>query len=244
VGAEGRQAAPAAIREPVSTPVRLSPLEGYRLWSRTWETDPSAIVALESRFLAPWISELRGKVLIDLSCGAGRWLTHARRQGAAVFGADICREMLTQASQKAGLPGRLAMADTRAAPFADRCADVAICALSLGHISPIEPAVAELARIVRPGGTLVISDFHPQAIVRGWRRTFRSNGELFEIESHPYSKDRLLECASADGLVLQEMLEPCFGEPEKKIFERAGKQDLFEQVRGIPAVLAARWTRP
>jgi hypothetical protein len=40
------------------------------------------------------------------------------------------------------------------------------------------------------------------------------------------------------------MLEPCFDEPERPYFERAGRPDLFEQARGLPAVLIARWTRP
>jgi hypothetical protein len=40
------------------------------------------------------------------------------------------------------------------------------------------------------------------------------------------------------------LIEPCFDEPEREIFRRAGKAGLFEQVRHIPAVLLGRWTRP
>lgn len=224
--------------------VQVSPLEGYRLWSQTWESDPSAIVALESRWLEPWLTDLRGKVVVDLSCGVGRWLTFAKAKGATALGMDLCWEMLAQAQKKRGVPGNLAQADTRHLPLADGCADVALCALSLGHISPMESAVSELARIVRQGGSLLISDFHPEAIRRGWKRTFRSDGQTYEIETHLYSTELLMECASRRGLVLEEMVEPCFGEPEKEIFERAGKPELFEQVRHFPAVLLARWGRP
>lgn len=225
-------------------PVPLSPLEAYRLWAPGWETDPSAIVALESRFIAPWFPNLRGKMVVDLSCGAGRWLAYAEARNGGVVGMDLCREMLLEAKKKPALAGRLALADTCRLPLADRCADLALCTLSLGHIDPMESAVSELARIVRPGGSLFISDFHPDAIRRGWKRTFRSNGQPYEIETHAYTKERLIECASRGGLVLEEMLEPGFGEPERKIFECAGKRELFEQVRGMPAVLMARWARP
>jgi SAM-dependent methyltransferase len=228
----------------VSAPVRLSPMEGYRLWSQTWESDPSAIVALESRWLAPWLDDLDGKVLVDLSCGVGRWLGHARSRGATAFGLDLCQEMLLEAAKKPGLAGRIALADTRRAPFPDECADVVLCALSLGHLAPVEPAMAELARLVGRGGSLIVSDFHPGAVQRGWKRTFRSQGQLYEIETHPYSKEQLIESARGDGLVLRELMEPCFDEPEREIFRRAGKLELFDQVRGIPAVLVARWTRP
>jgi ubiquinone/menaquinone biosynthesis C-methylase UbiE len=151
--------------------------------------------------------------------------------------------MLIEARKKTALSGRLAVADTRSLPFGDACADIALCALSLGHIKPIECAVTELARIVRPGGDLIVTDFHPGALSHGWKRTFRSGGELYEVETHPYTIDQLLQCAERNGLVLQELLEPCFDEPERDIFRAAGKAVLFEQVRGIPAVLLARWKR-
>ncbi len=225
-------------------PVTLPPQEAYRLWAPAWETDPSAIVALESRFLAPWLSELSGKVVADLGCGTGRWLSFAQSRGAQVFGVDFCLEMLAVAQKKAGLSGRLAQADVGLLPLRDSCADVVLSALTLGHVSSLETAVAELARLVRPAGRLLISDFHPAAVERGWKRTFRSSGESYEIESRPYAKDQLLNSAAKHGLVLEECIEPGFGEPERSIFDRAGKPELFDQVRDVPAVLVARWSRP
>ena len=224
--------------------IRLSPLRGYQLWSETWESDPSAIVALESRWTAPWLADLRGKTVVDASCGVGRWLTHAQTQGAVVFGTDFCQEMLLQAARKPGLARRLVRADTRRLPLPDHCADITLCALSLGHMQPMESALSEIARIVRPGGALIVTDFHPDAGSHGWKRTFRRNGQLYEIDQYPYTKERLIECARASGLILQNLLEPAFDEPERAIFNGAGKPDLYEQVRGIPAVLLARWTRP
>jgi len=192
--------------------------------------------------LTPWLAGLTGKVLVDLSCGTGRWLASAQTERA--FGFDLCHEMLVEAKKKRGLDGRLAQADTRRLPLADRCADVVLCALSLGHMAPLESAVAELARLVRPGGTLLVTDFHPAAIERGWKRTFRSGGQSYEIETSPYTVERLTGCAADCGLLLEDIIEPGFGEPERGIFEAAGKRELFEQVRDIPAVVAARWTRP
>jgi malonyl-CoA O-methyltransferase len=223
---------------------RLAPLPAYRLWSETWESDPSAIVALESRWAAPWLADLRGKTVLDISCGAGRWIAHAQAQGATVFGTDLCREMLQQASKKPGVAGRLTLADTSHLPLPTATADVAICALSLGHIIPIDQAITELARIVKPGGHLIVTDFHPGALQRGWKRTFRSNGQLYEVETYPYTKQRLIECARDSGLELQDLLEPCFGDQELPIFRQAEKLNLFDEAQGIPAVLLARWTRP
>ncbi len=195
--------------------IRLPPIAAYRLWSATWESDPSAIVALETRLLTPWLQDLRGKVFVDASCGVGRWLTYARAAGATVFGTDLSREMLIEARKKEGLGSRIVQADTRALPIGSSRADVVLCALSLGHVTPIDSAVAELARIVRPGGALIVTDFHPGTLEHGWRRTFHSDGTLYEVETHPYTTAHLSNCAARHGLVLEDMLEPFFGEAER-----------------------------
>jgi len=54
----------------------------------------------------------------------------------------------------------------------------------------------------------------------------------------------LLTLAGRAGLELEELCEPGFGDTQREIFRAAGKEALFEEVRGLPAVLAARWRRP
>lgn len=218
----------------------LKPLEAYRLWAADWDSDPSAIVALECRYLAPWLAELRGRRVLDVSCGTGRWMEVAARSGAEVVGMDFCAEMLARAAEKPAAGGRVAVADAARLPVPDGWADVALCTLSLGHMSDPAAVMAEMARTVAAGGSVIVSDFHPEAFRRGWKRTFRNAGRVYEIENHYYS----VESLTARGLVLEETLEPCFGEPERPIFVGAGKPGLFEEVRGIPAVLIARWRKP
>lgn len=227
-----------------SSPTRVSAAAGYQLWSQTWDADPSPIVALESRFLWRRLAGLASKIFLDVACGTGRWMVQARAQGASVIGVDFCREMLLQASRKAALGGRLILADSRRLPIPDRSADVVLCALSLGHMPPVESVIFELARVVRPQGVVIASDFHPEASRRGWKRTFRSGSQVYEVENHPYTREQLIESGRSAGLELQELLEPCFGEPEREIFRRAGKENLFDGARGIPAVLIAFWKGP
>lgn len=222
---------------------RLSPLEAYRLWSKTWDADLSPIVALEERYLEPLVPDVRGKTVVDVACGTGRWLVRMAQRGARVFGVDFCLEMLACARSKPGLAGRLAAADARRLPFPDASADVVLFTLALGHIVPLREVIGELARLVKPGGRLLFSDFHPHAAAAGWRRTFRSNGRVYEIENHPYRTGRLLREARAARLALEQIIEPPFGEPERDLFRRVGRDDLFEQTRGVPAVLIAVWRR-
>jgi len=193
--------------------VKISARDAYPIWARTYDDAPNPIVSLIDRHL-----EIPAGLVIDVACGTGRWV---ERTGG--IGVDLSLEMLKRR------PARVAQADALHLPFADEIADVVLCVLALGYISPPEQAIAEMRRITRPGGTIIGADLHPQAIAAGWTRSFRDSGVVYEIENQPFRPE-----GAADLY---------FDEPERAIYERAGKLELFEQVRSIPAVWMKRWTR-
>jgi malonyl-CoA O-methyltransferase len=214
--------------------IRVSAREGYGLWADSWDSTPSPIVALEHRALLPWIERTRARRAIDVGCGTGRW---TERLGA--IGVDASPEMLGWAAGKGGLRGRLAVADATALPIADGAADLVLCALTLGHVRDQGAAMREFARILAPGGTLLLTDFHPAAAALGWRRTFRRDGSVYEVKNYPYTVE-LLRC---DGLLLDERVDATIGEPERRLFLAAGRPELFADACRIPSVLLTRWKR-
>ena len=214
----------------------ISASEGYALWADTWDATPSPIVALEHRMLLPWIEPFRPRRAIDVGCGTGRWTAPL-----SAIGIDVSPAMLAIAANKPGLFGRLVAADAAALPVRNASADFVLCTLTLGHIGNPLTALNELSRILEPGGSLILTDFHPAATAAGWRRTFRSGGRVYEIENHPYTLDELR--AGAEGLVLRECAEATIGEPERELFERAGRPEIFEAASRTPAVLLTRWSR-
>ena len=59
---------------PFDAPRWVSPHEGHVLWAPSYEETPNALLALEERTLDPLLPDLRGKSVLDLACGTGRWL--------------------------------------------------------------------------------------------------------------------------------------------------------------------------
>jgi len=214
----------------------VSPSEGYRLWAETWDSTPSPIAALEDRALRPWIETLKPCRVVDVGCGTGRWTARL-----PAIGVDISPAMLGVAAHKPGLRGRLAVGDAAALPVASESADLVLCALTFGHIRDQAGALREFARVLRPGGTLLLTDFHPDAAARGWRRTFRRDRQVYELENHPYTLVDLREMAR--GLALVNVAAAYIGESERELFHRAGRPELFEPARRMPAVLLTRWVR-
>jgi ubiquinone/menaquinone biosynthesis C-methylase UbiE len=220
----------------MSSPVRVSARTGYALWAATWDSTPSPVVALEERLLEAWIRSLKPRRAIDIGCGTGRW-----SQRLSAFGFDMAEQMLAVAAQKPGLRGRLAMADAGALPLATGCADLLLCTLTLGHVRNWAAAVREFARVLTPAGTLLLTDFHPAAAARGWRRTFRHQDQVYELEHYRYTLAEIEE--AAPNLKLSRTETGCIAEAERRLFLEAGRPELFDEALGTPLVLLSQWTR-
>jgi malonyl-CoA O-methyltransferase len=221
----------------VSAPIPVSAAEGYALWAETWDATPSPIVALEERMLLPWLEGLRPRRAVDIGCGTGRWTLPLN-----AVGFDASEPMLRCAARKPALAGRVAVADATAIPIADASADLVICALTLGHLLQPAAALREFARILEPGGQLLMTDFHPDALAAGWRHRIRHQGQVYEVEKHFYRLDQLRSDVSG-VLTCRDVIESRIGPEERPLFERAGRPELFEAACAWPAVLLSRWQR-
>lgn len=214
----------------------LSAREGYRLWAPHYEAE-TAVSYLEHEVVGSLDVALHGRSLLDVGCGTGRRL---RESGAAVaVGIDVVPEMLLQAR---GAP--VAAADVRGLPFADESFDVVWCRLVIGHVADLATAYAELSRVCRDGGTVVVSDICPEAVAAGHRRTFRDpTGHVHEVEHFVHSMEAQVGAAGGGGLALEASLEGVVGPSIESFYVRAGRFDSYQTQRGMPLVRALSWQK-
>jgi demethylmenaquinone methyltransferase/2-methoxy-6-polyprenyl-1,4-benzoquinol methylase len=100
---------------------------------------------------------------LDVGTGTGELALELRRQGAAhVVGADFSSEMLAAAGAKAAAAGDAglcwALADALALPFPDNTFDCVTNAFLLRNLADLRAGLAEMARVLKPGGRLVCLD--------------------------------------------------------------------------------------
>lgn len=218
--------------------------EGYGLWSASYERGPNPLFALQERTLEPLLPELRGRRVLDLACGTGRWMRKLRALGAVdLYGADLSAEMLAQAGQN-GDGGKLVRASCDCLPFRSECADLILCSLALDHVADLDTFAAEMARVAAPGAVLLLSEFHPAAHARGWRRTFRCGAEVCVLPVSPRPLAEIHRVVRTHGFHLRRCLEPSFAAPERDLFCAAGKEHLFDDAcHAGPALFVAEYVR-
>jgi SAM-dependent methyltransferase len=117
-----------------------------------------------------WLGLEAGDLLLDLGCGAGRHAFEAFRRGARVVAFDYDAAELKDVKAMLGaldeaeadtLPssswGVCSNGDATALPFGDATFDRVIAAEVLEHIPADEAAMAELSRVLKPGGTIAVT---------------------------------------------------------------------------------------
>jgi demethylmenaquinone methyltransferase / 2-methoxy-6-polyprenyl-1,4-benzoquinol methylase len=100
--------------------------------------------------------------VLDLACGTFDLGLEALAQGKAkrVHGCDFCQPMLVAgADKRAGQPLSASVGDALHLPFADASFDLAMVAYGWRNFGDPAASVAELARVVRPGGQILILEF-------------------------------------------------------------------------------------
>lgn len=206
--------------------------EGYRLWAPRYNAE-TAVSHLEARLVAEFVAPTEDRALLDVGCGTARRLSQAN--ASIAVGIDLAPEMLARSQGK----NTLAAADALALPLRDGWFDVVWCRLVIGHVRDCTAAYAELARVCRSGGAVIVTDFHADAFAAGHRRTFRdASGTLVEVEHHVHLPGAQVAAADQAGLTLLAQREGAVGPEVREFFANANRLDAYQAQLGLNVVLA------
>jgi SAM-dependent methyltransferase len=109
--------------------------------------------------------DVTGRRILDAGCGSGPLFAALRDRGAVLSGFDGSAGMLEQARQRLGADADLKVVDLAGPlPYPDNTFDDVIASLVLHYLRDWGPTLAELRRVLKPGGRLIASVDHPFAI--------------------------------------------------------------------------------
>jgi cytosine/adenosine deaminase-related metal-dependent hydrolase len=107
----------------------------------------------------------------------------------------------------------------------------------MSYLQDLTLFARQARRLLRPGGSIVLSDLHPATTTKlRWRRGFEVNGSFVDIATHSRPIAEVLRSLEMLGIECESLLEPHFGDPERELFTSAGKIEAFSAAIGCPAI--------
>ena len=160
------------------TPEELPVREGYAAWAPMYDDDGNPLIALEGPAVRAWLGPLHGLRALDVGCGTGRHTLALLEAGASEVAAlDLTPEMIARARLKLSpeATGRVHWvrhALPNPLPYRDGTFDLAVLGLVAEHIVDLDGSLAEVARVLKPGGRCILSALHPDRTAEGQRARF------------------------------------------------------------------------
>lgn len=175
--------------------------ERYDKWFET--PVGRAVLAYETELVLDLLGPAPGETILDAGCGTGIFTREFLRQGARVTGIDISFAMLRRATADTGsrVYGGV-VADMTMLPFWDASFDKTVSVAALEFVTDEKAAVAELFRVTKPGGVIVVATLNS---LSPWaaRRRAKARRDPDSIFNRVFfrSPSQLLSAAPVEGVV-------------------------------------------
>lgn len=186
---------------------RVDTVEGYRIWSDTYD-GPNTAFDFDEPLVRAIVDTLPVGVALDAACGTGRVAAALAGRGHRILGVDSSPDMLALARERVP-QGEFLHGDLQRLPVPDDAVDLVVCSLALTHVPALDPVLGEFARVLRPGGHLVISDMHPEGVARGMIPSVRlPDGRPGRVATYRHRIGDYLRAALPVGLQVRACEEP------------------------------------
>lgn len=159
-------------------------------WQRFWSKNEVPHILRLARKVAPW-----ARTGLDFGTGTGRYSAQMASGGLRSVGVDISDAMLRVAESRARKTETFYQADLRAVPVKNGFGDIGFCCRVLSHLSSLDESVNEFARVIRPGGYLLLSEVHHAHNYANTRVSAKGKADVL-IETYKHSPMQIAQIAS------------------------------------------------
>jgi ubiquinone/menaquinone biosynthesis C-methylase UbiE len=214
--------------------------EKYDRWFKT------PVGSLTRRYESDLIMDLLkpgpGERILDAGCGTGVFTLDLLSAGSRIVGLDISLPMLCWANKKLeGSPFQPVLGNMNALPFRDGFFDKVASITALEFIQDGKEAVAELFRVTRRGGVIVVATLNSLSPWADRRREEAKKGHAIFSKAIFRSSDELRSLAPVEGVVRTAVHFQKEDSPEKAlVIEHEGQL----KGSGKGAFVAVRWLKP
>ena len=151
----------------------------------------------EANLLFRWLGDLSGRRVLDVGGGDGYWAAQAQRRGAHAVSVDL-DERRTERGRRFTHRPALVRGDALKLPFADSSFDAILSVSSIEHFASVDTAIAEMGRVLKPDGGLVLTADSLASSTR-WPELAAAHRKRYSVV-HPLDHQELERHLVAHGL--------------------------------------------
>jgi ubiquinone/menaquinone biosynthesis C-methylase UbiE len=216
------------------------PAEAYNLWAPGYDHQPENLMMhLDAQVFHRLLErvDIENKIVIDVGCGTGRhWPLLEARNPSQLIGYDISDGMLSELKRKFPDAEIQLATDNRLTGVSSGSADLIVSTLTMAHFPEIEEVMEAWDRVLKPGGGLLITDFHPELLAAGGRRDFSHGNEKVVIRNYVHSVDKIRQHAFRYSLKEVYFEQRLIDEQVKPFYEDQNALHVYDQFKGLPVI--------
>ena len=114
--------------------------------------------------------------------------------------------------------------------------DLLVSTLAMAHIEQIETALASWISVLKPGGEMILTDYHPESLQKGGNRTFRDKGKLIAIRNFIHPLEKITAITGQLDMRIVRFLEKRIDAGVKHYYEEQNALPLYESFLGVPLI--------
>jgi ubiquinone/menaquinone biosynthesis C-methylase UbiE len=233
-------------RNSVSKPE--NPDVAYNLWAADYDSQPdNMMLAWDEEIFSGLINkmDLKNKIIADIGCGTGRhWKKIFSREPKKLIGLDVSEGMLKMLQQKFPEAETHHLKNDQLNELEHQSCDIVFSTLTIAHIENAEKALSEWKRVLKPGGEMIITDYHPFALQKGGKRTFSYNGKTIEVKNYVHSIQKIKQIARQLDLEVLRFIEKSIDISAKPFYEKQNALPVYEAWKGTPIIYGIHLKKP
>lgn len=215
-------------------------VEAYDIWSANYDRQPGNLMLdLDEILFSKLLGgiDIKGKAVADIGCGTGRhWQKIMALKPAQLTGFDVSPGMLAKLQEKFPTAQTHLITDDLFLEVKDKSYDVILSTLTVAHIENIKTAINAWGRILKRNGDVILTDFHPDALAIGGKRTFKHQQTQIAVQNHVHPITIITELFKQNEFEVINRLEMNVDESVKHYYADQNALHVYDKFYGRPVI--------
>jgi ubiquinone/menaquinone biosynthesis C-methylase UbiE len=210
-------------------------VDAYNLWAEKYDQQPgNLMIDLDERVFAALLKgvEIKNKGVADIGCGTGRhWNKILKAEPSKLTGFDVSAGMLGRLKEKFPEAITHQITDDSLSFIPDATYDVIVSTLTVAHIGNIEEALKAWSRILKNSGDIIITDFHPEMLAAGGKRSFAYKDSQIIVENFVHHTHRVEEILKKENFTVINRIEKLVDKSVKHYYELQNAMHVYNKFK-------------